>query len=183
MVVPRSKLAEVEDVAVATAAGFAPADPITGTEPAGTAGQRGPAAARSRLHQQGHRRRRAAHHRRHHAPGGTREGLLHAADDLLRRPQRHDHRPRGDLRSGALDHPLRHRRRGDRDRERLGVRTGRRRLGRDGREGLRGRAQDPHRSSSRSTAARSIRWRPSVATSSRASGASAVSTASKSSSK
>jgi acyl-CoA reductase-like NAD-dependent aldehyde dehydrogenase len=31
MVVPRSKLAEVEDVAVATSAGFAPQDPITGT--------------------------------------------------------------------------------------------------------------------------------------------------------
>ena len=31
MVVPRSKLAEVEDVAVATAAGFAPSDPITGS--------------------------------------------------------------------------------------------------------------------------------------------------------
>jgi len=30
MVVPRSKLAEVEDVAVATSAGFAPSDPITG---------------------------------------------------------------------------------------------------------------------------------------------------------
>ncbi|HUX04537.1 MAG TPA: aldehyde dehydrogenase family protein [Acidimicrobiales bacterium] len=31
MVVPRSRLSEVEDVAVATAAGFQPADPITGT--------------------------------------------------------------------------------------------------------------------------------------------------------
>ena len=31
MVVPRSRLSEVEDIAVATAAGFTPADPITGT--------------------------------------------------------------------------------------------------------------------------------------------------------
>jgi len=31
MVVPRSRLAEIEDIAVATAAGFAPADPITGS--------------------------------------------------------------------------------------------------------------------------------------------------------
>jgi acyl-CoA reductase-like NAD-dependent aldehyde dehydrogenase len=31
MVVPRSRLAEVEDIAVATSAGFAPADPITGS--------------------------------------------------------------------------------------------------------------------------------------------------------
>jgi acyl-CoA reductase-like NAD-dependent aldehyde dehydrogenase len=31
MLVPRSKLAEVEDIAVATAAGFAPSDPITGS--------------------------------------------------------------------------------------------------------------------------------------------------------
>ncbi len=31
MLVPRSKLAEVEDLAVATSAGFAPSDPITGT--------------------------------------------------------------------------------------------------------------------------------------------------------
>jgi acyl-CoA reductase-like NAD-dependent aldehyde dehydrogenase len=31
MVVPRSKLAEIEDIAVATAASFAPADPITGS--------------------------------------------------------------------------------------------------------------------------------------------------------
>jgi len=31
MVVPRSKLAEVEDIAVATSAGFAPSDPITGS--------------------------------------------------------------------------------------------------------------------------------------------------------
>ena len=36
------------------------------------------------------------------AARGTREGLLRRADRLLRRAQRHDDRPRGDLRSGAL---------------------------------------------------------------------------------
>jgi len=35
--------------------------------------------------------------------------LVHAAHDLQRRQQRHDHRPRGDLRAGALHPAVRHR--------------------------------------------------------------------------
>ena len=58
MVVPRSRLAEVEDLAVAAAAGLAPAT-RSRVEPARTPRERGPAAARARLHQQGYRRRRA----------------------------------------------------------------------------------------------------------------------------
>ena len=39
---------------------------------------------------------------------------------------RHDHRPGGDLRAGAVHHPLRHRGGGDRDRQRHPLRAGRR---------------------------------------------------------
>ncbi len=157
-----------------TSAGFAPADPITGSS------LLGPLVS-------------AVQHQRVRdyinkgvdegarlitggttPPGGTREGLLRRADDLLRRAYRHDDRPRGDLRTGALDHPLRHGRRGHRHRERLGVRTGRRRVGRAP-------TRRPSRSRARSVpdSCRDQRWRvqrrwhPLAATSSRASVASA----------
>ena len=45
-----------------------------------------------------------------------------------RRDARHDDRPGGDLRPGAVDHPLRRRGRGGRDRQRHDLRAGRRRL-------------------------------------------------------
>ena len=66
--------------------------------------------------------------------GGTRgDGDLAAgnfvtADAVRRRVQRHEHRPRGDLRSGPVGHPVRRRGRGGPDRQRHRVRPRRHRL-------------------------------------------------------
>ena len=69
------------------------------------------------------------------------------ADGLLRRP--HDMTIAQEEIFGPVlsHHPVRHRRRSDRHRERLGLRARRRRVGRHRREGLRGRAQASHGSS------------------------------------
>ena len=58
--------------------------------------------------------------------GRARARLLRPADRLRGRDQRHDDRPGGDLRSGAVDHPLRRRRRRGADRQRHRVRALRR---------------------------------------------------------
>ena len=68
----------------------------------------------SRLHQQGHRRRRDARDGRRRRARRSRHRLLRPADRLLERVERHDDRAGRDLRSGALDHPVRHRAGGDR---------------------------------------------------------------------
>ena len=94
---------------------------------------------------------------------------------------RHDDRPGGDLRAGAVDHPLRHRGRGGRDRQRHPLRAGRRRLVRrpGAGQGASPGACAPARS--RSTAARSTRWPRSAATSSPGSAASTAASGSRSS--
>ena len=69
----------------------------------------------------GRARGRTGRHRRRAGPRGDRR-LVRPADDLRRRPQRHADRPRGDLRAGPVGHRVRHRGRGDRDRERHAVR-------------------------------------------------------------
>ena len=97
--------------------------------------------------------------------------------------QRHDDRAGGDLRPGAVDHPLRRRGRRGPDRQRLRLRPRRRRVVR--RRGARASASRagsaPARS--RSTAASSTRSRRSAATSSRATAASSGSSGSRSSSR
>ena len=60
------------------------------------------------------------------AGAGLREGLLGRTDRVHRCHQRHVHCPRGDLRAGAVGHPVRVGRRGDQDRERHRVRVVRR---------------------------------------------------------
>ena len=60
--------------------------------------------------------------------GAVRAWLLGRADDLHRRPQRHDDRPRGDLRPGPRGDPGREHRGGDPDRQRHRVRAVRRGL-------------------------------------------------------
>ena len=73
------------------------------------------------------------------------QGLVHRADFVLRREQPDDDRARGDLRARAGGDPVRHGRAGDRDRQRLGLRPGRRRLVRRQRARRRGRPPDPQR--------------------------------------
>jgi aldehyde dehydrogenase (NAD+) len=55
-------------------------------------------------------------------PTGS-QGLLRDADGLRQRRERHDHRARGDLRTGPVDHPVRHGRGGRSDRQRHAVRA------------------------------------------------------------
>ena len=55
--------------------------------------------------------------------GRVRARFLGRADDLHRRPQRHDDRPRGDLRAGPGGDPRREHRRGDPDRQRHRIRA------------------------------------------------------------
>ena len=78
-------------------------------------------------------------------PEGCQQGLLRASDHLRGRHQQHDHRARGDLRTGA-HHPRRQgRSRGGQDRERHALRACRLCLGRHRRAGAQGRPPDPRR--------------------------------------
>ena len=61
------------------------------------------------LHRVGRRRGRPRRRRRRAGPAHLPEGLVRAADDPRRRRQRHAGGPRGDLRAGAVVHPLRRR--------------------------------------------------------------------------
>jgi acyl-CoA reductase-like NAD-dependent aldehyde dehydrogenase len=102
MLVPRSRLAEAEDIAVKAAETYTPGDPFDADTRLG-----GPARACARVHPEGHRRGRQTAHRWRRGARGPRQGVLRPADGFLRRPQRHDHRPGGDLRACPLDHPVR----------------------------------------------------------------------------
>ena len=83
--------------------------------------------------QEGHRRGRDARRRRPGPARGRQQGLLCAPDRVRRRDQRHDDRPRGDLRAGAR-HPRRQgRSRSGQDRQRHALRPRRLRLRRHGR--------------------------------------------------
>ena len=140
MIVPRSRLAEVEELAVETAETYTPGDPFDADTRLGPLVS---ATQRERV--------------RGYINKGVDEGatLLTGGAELPEgldkgyfvRPTvfsdvtaRHDHRPGGDLRAGAVDHPLRHRGGGHRDRQRHRLRPGRRRVGR--RQGAR-RARGP----------------------------------------
>ena len=108
MVVPRARLAEVEDIAVATAAGYTPADPITG---ASLLGPLVSAAQQQRVRDyinkgidEGARLIWVACT----PPEGLEKGYYIVPTIFSDVTQRHDDRPRGDLWSGAVDHSLRH---------------------------------------------------------------------------
>ena len=183
MLVPRSKLAEVEELAVGASAGFAPGDPFEAGKLLGPLGLERPARPGARLHQQGDRGGGQAGRRWGRGARGPREGLLRAADHLLGGDPGDDHRQGGDLRARPLHHPLRHRGRGDRDRQRHPLRVGRRGVECRRRAGPSGWLARCGPARSTSTAATSTRPLPSAVTSSRASGASGASTASRSSSR
>ena len=145
MLVPRARLEEAERIAAAVADAYTVGDPFDEST------RLGPLVSdvqRERV--RGYIRKGVEEGARlvtggEEPPEGLRARLLRAADGLLRRAQRHDDRAGGDLRPGAVDHPLR--RRGGRgpDRQRLAVRARRRRVvGRRGARQAR-RAADPHR--------------------------------------
>ena len=125
VLVPRRRLADAAELAVATATSYVlgdPFDPATTLGPVTTSGQR----ARIRGYIQAGLDEGARL-----LTGGVRAAgrpgarLLRPADGLHRR--QHDaRRPRGDLRAGRRDHPLRRRGGGDRHRQRLPLRAGRR---------------------------------------------------------
>ena len=183
MLVPRSKLAEVEELAAGAVGGLRPRRPLRGRQAARPAGLGRPARPGARLHQQGHRGGGQAGRRRGRGARGPGQGLLRAADHLLRGDPGHDDRQGGDLRAGPLHHPLRHRGRGDRDRQRHPLRAGRRGVGCRPGPGRAGGPPDADRPGRHQRRRLQPDARPSAATSSRASGASAASTASRSSSR
>ncbi|SOT43054.1 hypothetical protein F01_421100 [Burkholderia cenocepacia] len=90
----------------------------------------------------GHRRTRETDRWRPRPTRGARPRLLCAADDFLRRAHRHGDRAAGDLRPGARDPAVRHRRRSGRHRERHGLRA--RRACARHRQGTRPRGGRPH---------------------------------------
>ena len=96
------------------------------------------------------------------APEGLDKGYYVQPTVFSERHQRHDDRAGGDLRPGAVDHPLRHRGRGDRDRQRHDLRPRRRRVVRRHRARQAGRAAAAHRPGRgqrrRVQHARSVRW-------------------------
>ena len=184
MVVPRARLAEVEDLAVGHRGLARPGRPDHGVESARTARERrSSSSACATTSTRGSTRVPAWSAAASTPPEGLEQGYYVQPTIFSDVTQRHDHRARGDLRPGALDHPLRHRGRGHRHRQRLALRARRRRLGRDRREGVRGRAQDCAPGRSRSTAARSTRRAVRRLQAVRASAASSATTASKSSSR
>ena len=171
MLVPRERLAEVEELADGRRRGVHPRRPVRPGHDARPARLRDPARARPRLHRQGRGRGRQAADRRHRRAGGPRARLLRPPHRLLRGDPGDDDRPRGDLRPGAGDPALRRRGRRGADRQRDRVRARRRRL--VGRPGARdrGRAAACAPARSRSTAAPSTRSPRSAATASPATAA------------
>ena len=107
MLVPRSKLAEAEGIAAATAEMMAPGDPF---EEGSRMGPLVSDAQRDRVRDyiaKGEEEGAKLVTGGAEAPDGLDERLLRAADRLQRGEARDDDRPGGDLRPGALDHPLR----------------------------------------------------------------------------
>ena len=182
MIVPRSRLAEVEQIARETAESYTVGDPFA----EGT--RLGPlisSVQRDRVRGYIEKGIEEGADLVTGGPGCTRRArdrLLRAADRLLERHARHDDRAGGDLRAGALDHPLRHRGRGDRDRERHGLRAGGGGVGQRRTRAPRG-TEAPGRAGARQHGARrrrcSLRWLQAV----RQSDASTARTGSRSSSR
>ena len=126
MLVPRDRLAEVEEMAVGRHRRLRSRRPLRSGQAHRAARVRRAARPGARLHQEGDRRGGQAHRRWRRASRGPGQGLLRAADRLLRGHPGHDDRQGGDLRAGARPHALRHRGGGDRDRQRHALRAGRR---------------------------------------------------------
>ena len=78
-------------------------------------------------------------------PEGLENGFFVQPTVFRRRRQQDDDRPGGDLRAGAVHHPLRHRGGRDQDRQRLGVRPGRQRVDHQRAARHRDLGEDPHR--------------------------------------
>ena len=146
MVVPRSRLSEVEDLAVASAAGFMPDDPITGSS------LLGPLVSATQQQRVRDYITKGVDEGARIITGGVNppEGLeqgYYVAPTVFSDVRNDMTIAQEEIFGPVLSHhPLRHRRRGDRDRQRLDLRPRWRRVGRQRREGLRGRAQVAHRS-------------------------------------
>ena len=123
MLVPRSRLAEVEEIARAAAESYTVGDPFADDT------QLGPLVSSVQLDRvRGYIEQGIAEGAKLVTGGAERarrprHRLLREADGVLERHRRHDHRPGGDLRAGAGDHAVRHRGRSGRDRERHRVRA------------------------------------------------------------
>ena len=138
MLVPRDKLAEVEELARAAAEGFAPGDPF---EPGKLLGPLVSSVQRDRV--RGYINKGIEEGAKlviggAAAPEGLEKGFFVQPTVFSEVTPDHDHRPGGDLRPGPLHHPLRHRGRGHRDRQRHPLRPVRRGVERrpgPGREG------------------------------------------------
>ena len=184
MLVPRDKLAEAEQIAVATAETVHASATRSAARPSSARSCRRRSATRVRDYiQKGIDEGATLLTGGAEAARGPRQGLLRQADGVLERHQRHDDRAGRDLRPGAVDHRLRHRGRGDRDRQRHDLRPRRRRVVRRPGPRQAGRARRSAPVRSRSTAARSTSPLRSAATSSPASAARPAPSASRSSSR
>ena len=118
MLVPREKLAEAEAIARAAAEKATPGDPFDDGTPARAARLRRAARARPRAtSSKGEEEGAKLVAGGAEPPEGLEQRLLRPPDGLLRGEARDDDRAGGDLRAGALDHPLRRRGRGGRDRQ------------------------------------------------------------------
>ena len=166
MLVPRDKLAEATEIAAAAAERATPGDPFD------EGSRLGPLVSETQQERvRGYIKKGEEEGAKLVAggaeqPDGLETRLLRPAHGLLGSEAGHDDRPGGDLRAGALDHPLRLRGRGGRDRERHDLRAGWRRLvGRPrAREGVC--AAHAHGPGADQRRPPSIRWRRSAATSS-----------------
>ena len=127
MLVPESKYDEAAKLAAEAAKGFTLGDPLA------EATRLGPLSSQAQLERvRGYikkgvaGRRRAAHRRRRGARGRAGGRLLRAADGVRQGEEQHDHRAGGDLRPGAVDHPVQGRGRRGAHRQRHALRPRRR---------------------------------------------------------
>ena len=123
MLVPAAKLAEVEAIAQRVAAEVVVGDPASARPPTWARWcRRCSSIASSATSRRASPRARKLVAGGAGRPDGLDQGLLRQADDVLRRAQRHDHRARGDFRTGAVHPALRDRGAGDADRQRYALR-------------------------------------------------------------
>ena len=126
MLVPRSRLAEVEQLAREAAESYIVGDPVRRAHAARPADLFGPARPRARLHRKGYRRGRELVTGGADAPDGLDTGYFVQPTVFSNVTRDMTIAREGDLRTGAVDHPVRHRGRSDRDRQRHGLRAVRR---------------------------------------------------------
>lgn len=145
MLVPRSRLPEVEAVVQGVVSQVKVGHPLAEGTTLGAAGVRRAARAGARLHQEGHGRRSQADCGRPRRTRGAGTGLFRAPHRLFRGHAGHDHRPRGNLRASAGHSALRRRGRRHPHCQRHRVRAGGRRVGQRPRAGRACRQAHPHR--------------------------------------